>query len=273
MLPDSRIPFYIQVMDDLRQDIGVGVWLSGQRIPGEHELSETYGVSRAVVRQALRELEYEGLIFRRKGKGTFVATPKIAESIAQELTGFYQDMMERGHIPVTKVLHLHVTPASKKVAGYLAISPGATVIDLQRLRFVNQEPTVLVTSYLPHALCPGLEDVDFMNASLYSTLEDQYGLQIARGRRRIEAVNANEFEAELLQVDEGAALLMLDSISYLENGQPMEYYHALHRGDRSRFDVELVRIREQGSKRETIAPHPHDLPPSNALLDSKHYQA
>ena len=80
-------------------------------------------VSRTVVRQALRELELDGVITRRKGKGTFIAEPKISEGLVQKLTGFYQDMVERGLRSSTKVLHQNVVPATEKVARFLNIAP------------------------------------------------------------------------------------------------------------------------------------------------------
>ena len=93
---DSHIPYYIQLMDLLREEINRNGWQPGEQIPGEQDLCETYGISRTVVRQALREMELEGAITRRKGKGTFVAEPKISEGLIQKLTGFYQDMVEKG---------------------------------------------------------------------------------------------------------------------------------------------------------------------------------
>jgi GntR family transcriptional regulator len=204
-----------------------------------------FDVSRTVIRQALKEMEYEGLIIREKGKGTFVAEPKIGERLVQELTGFYQDMAERGHAPVSQILKQEMIPASSKVAAHLNLDPGSSIIVIDRLRFVKNEPFVLVTTYLPYDLCPKLLHADLTNQSLYAFLEEQCGLMIARGRRTLEAVLANEYEAGLLQVEKGFPLMMLNSVSYLDDGTPIEYYHALHRGDRARFDVELVRIREQ----------------------------
>lgn len=245
---ESRIPYYIQLMDILKEKIQSGEWTSGAQIPGEQDLCELYGVSRTVVRQALRELELEGVINRRKGKGTFISQPKISEGLAQKLTGFYQDMVERGLKPVTKVLHQNVTPANEKVAGFLNIPLGENVIDILRLRFINEEPIQLVTTYVPFEICPALASVDLTNRSLYEFLETECGVFIAKGRRYIEAVLANESEAMLLGIERGAPLVMLDSISFSEDDNPVEYYHALHRGDRSRFEVELVRSRESSQK-------------------------
>lgn len=260
---DSHIPYYIQLIEALKEKISLGEWKVGDQLPSEPELCEIYGVSRTVIRQALREIELEGLITRRKGKGTFIAEPKISESLAQKLTGFYQDMVERGLKPVTKVLRHEIVPASKKIADYLEIEPSTLVYEITRLRNVNEEPILLVTTYLPYELCPQLEDTDIRDRSLYAFLEEECGIFIAYGRRFIEAVLANETEARLLEIDVGAPLILLNSVSYLEDGTPIEYYHALHRGDRSRFEVELVRVREQDKINDIIKNLKHNLPPSN----------
>ena len=241
---DSHIPYYIQLMDLLKERILQKDWLPGEQIPAEQDLCETYDVSRTVVRQALRELELEGVINRRKGKGTFISEPKINEGLIQKLTGFYQDMVERGLNPVTRVLHQNVVRANEKVARFLNIPPETQVIDIERLRFINDEPIQLVTTYIPYQIYPPLATVDLTNRSLYEFLEKEGGIFLTRGRRYIEAVLASANEAALVGLERGAPLLMLDSVSYAENDLPIEYYHALHRGDRSRFEVDLVRSRE-----------------------------
>ena len=241
----SYIPYYIQVMDALTEYIDHGDAQPGEQLPGEPELCRRFGVSRTVIRQALKELEYEGLIVREKGKGTFIAEPKIRESLFQELTGFYQDMAAKGHPPVSKVLKQEIVPASARIAAYLNLAPEAPVIQVDRLRYVQNEPIVFVSTYLPHALCPKLLVADMTHQSLYAFLEQEYDLVIARGSRVLEAGLANHYEAELLGVMPGAPLIILDSISYLDDGTPIEFYHALHRGDRSRFEVELIRLRDR----------------------------
>jgi len=249
---DTYIPLYIQVMDALREYIESGGASPGEQLPGEPELCRMFDVSRTVIRQALKELEYKGLIYRTKGRGTFVSEPKIRESLFQELTGFYQDMEAKGHPPISQVLKQEVVPASAKVAGYLHLAPETPVIQIDRLRFVNNEPIVLVTTYLPYALCPKLLEVDLVRRSLYAYLEEAYGMQIGRGHRTLEALPANELEADLLQIKKAAPIIVLDSVSYLADGTPIEYYHALHRGDRSRFEVELIRVRQPGKLTEKL---------------------
>jgi GntR family transcriptional regulator len=258
---DSPLPLYFQLKELLRQEIESGHWQPGQRIPSEATLCQAFDISRSVVRQALRELEYQGLLYREQGKGTFVAQPKISESLMQDLSGFYEDMVAKGLTPVTKVLRQEIQPVEKKIATYLQIEPGDKVIVIERLRSVGSEPINLVTTYLPHDICPDLIDEDLSTQSLYALLEKKYGLELSHGLRTIEAVAANQYEAQLLGVDEGAPLVLLDSVSYLGDGRPIEYFHAVHRGDRSKFEVEVVRAR--GGK-DSLG-HIVELPPTNSL--------
>jgi GntR family transcriptional regulator len=244
---DSHIPYYLQLIDVIKEKIQQKEWQPGEQIPGEQDLCEIYGISRTVVRQALRELELEGAINRRKGKGTFVAKPKISEGLVQKLTGFYQDMTERGLKPLTRVLQQEVIPANEKIARQLEIPTGSPVVHLRRLRFVNDEPIQLVTSYLPYQVCPQVAGTNFTSRSLYEFLENECGIKLGRARRYIEAVAANEAEARLLEIERGAPLLMLDSVSFTREGTAIEYFHALHRGDRSRFDVDLVLVQDENS--------------------------
>ena len=262
---DSPIPYYFQLEEILRGEIESGKWAPGQQIPSESELCEILDVSRTVVRQALNELVNEGLLYRRKGKGTFVSGPKITESLVQSLTGFYEDMIARGLTPVTQVLEQKLVPASKKVAGMLNLKEGDQVIKIDRLRSVGNEPILIVTTFIPYQSCPALLEEDLTNQSLYAVLEDRYKLEIARGRRTLEAISASEEDAKLLGIEEGDPVVLLKSVSYLKDSWPIEYFEAKHRGDRSRFEVELIRQRRRRKPMEETLPA--DLPPSNIVVE------
>jgi GntR family transcriptional regulator len=124
----------------------------------------------------------------------------------------------------------------------------------------------LVTTYIPFSICPALLDVDLSNQSLYAFLEQTCGVFIARGHRSIEAVPANEYEARLLRVQRGAPLILLDSVSFTSDRTAVEYYHALHRGDRTRFDVELIRVKGHGDQDEVLAPKYGDFPSGSGVI-------
>ena len=241
---NSPLPLYAQVRRGLEARLAGGEWRPGDRIPGEPELCKEYGVSRPVIRQALQELAMEGAIVRRKGLGTFVAEPKVvSRSLVHSLVGFYQDMEQMGLATETRVIEQTLLPAGEKIGARLRTDVLTPVVKISRVRSVGGHPVVLVNSFLPYALCPGLIQADLRHQSLYAFLEQEYGLRIAAGRREIEAVLASDEEGRLLEVERGAPLLRLESVSFLEDGQPMEYFNGVFL---SRFVVELGRQTDEG---------------------------
>ena len=243
----SHIPYYLQLKEALTEGIQQGDWGPGDLIPSESQLGKSYGVSRTVVRQALNEMTHEGLVVRQKGKGTFVTQPKISSrSLVQSLEGYYRDMAERGVPVMTQVLEQTLEPADADVAANLELELMAPVVKLVRLRFVEDEPIVLVVSHLPYEMCRDVIKADLEQGSLYAFLEEECGLTIGRGWRRIEAIAADEPAAAHLAVELGSPLIRLNSVSYTPEGVPLEYFDALFRGDRSRFEVEIVDIAGHG---------------------------
>jgi GntR family transcriptional regulator len=237
----SALPYYHQLKQLLVQEIAHRGLQPGDLLPGDNALCGAYDVSRTVVRQALTELEFEGVIERRKGKGTYVARPKTAEGLVQSLTGLYEDVAACGGHLHSQVRTLAVVPADDQVAAELQIEPDSPVVLLERLRFVEDQPRVLTVTHLPHALVAGLEHEDLTDRSLYAVLEETYGVRLAHGRRSVEASAAPQQLAGALGVVPGAPVLVLRSRSFDVDERPVESFVAYHRGDRSRFEVDLVR--------------------------------
>lgn len=238
----SLLPFYYQLKQILLADLRERGLPPGERLPGDHELCHTYAVSRTVVRQALAELETEGVIERVKGRGTFVAQARTSEHLVQSLTGLYEDVAARGSQLRSEVRRQEVVPADEQIAGQLDLQPGDSVTVIERLRFVDAEPWVLVTTYLPHDLAPGLVDEDLTDQSLYALLEHRYGVTLTHGRRRVEAAVAGDTLAQALGIRPGDPVLVLRSTSHAGE-RAVEMFVAYHRGDRSRFEVTLNRTR------------------------------
>src|SRR5450830_533531 len=240
---ESKIPFYYQLKQHIVEEIESDRWKPGQQIPPETKICEIFDISRTVVRQTYQELVNEGFLIKKKAKGTYIAETKISENLVQSLMGFYEDMTARGFKVKNDILWQKKIPSSPRVAKKLGLEVGEEVIVIRRLRRLNDEPTVLDRTYIPYKLCPGLLNENLISKSLYSCIEGKYNLKISRGTRYIEATIATKEEAELLNVKKGAPLLYIESINLLDNGVPLEYYIALHRGDRSRLVTELKRIK------------------------------
>lgn len=229
---------YHQLKRRIIEDIGRLGMRPGDLLPGEHRLCEQFGVSRTVVRQALAQLEYQGVIERVKGKGTFVAHQKTPESLVHTLTGLFEEVAARGGHVHSDVRRQEVAPAEDEVADALGVAPGTPVVAIERLRFVENEPWSWTTTYLPHDIGALVLHEDLSDQSLYALLAS-HGIRAVRGVRSAEAASANESQGALLGVSAGQALLVLRSISYDQTDRPMEYFVAHHRGDRSRFEFQL----------------------------------
>ncbi len=240
---ESPVPYYHQLKLYILSQIESGNWKAEQKLPSETEFCEKLDISRTVVRQAIKELQNQGYLTTEKGKGTFIAKPKITTGFVQNLIGFYEDFVKRGFKVTTQIIKQRLDPAPRRVSEALRIPVNAPVITLSRLRKLNDEPSVYVTTYIPQELCPQLLHEDMENKSLYAYLE-KCGLKIHTGHRYIGVSLANEYEAGLLGIEMGSPLIELDSVSYLEDGRPLEYFHALHRGDRTKFEVDLIKFED-----------------------------
>lgn len=236
----SAIPLHQQLRTELQAVIEATGLAPGEALPGELRLCETYAVSRTVVRQALVDLEHEGVIERIKGRGTFVATARPAQSLVQSLTGQFEDLAAKGVRLRSRVRRLEVVAADPVTAAKLGVEPGSPVVLLERLRLVRDEPWVLVLTYLPPVLLPALQGADLEDGSLYTALE-RVGARPVRGTRTVEARQAGRATASLLRLARSTSpVLLLTSVGYGAGGRPVEYFEAHHRADRSRFEVSLT---------------------------------
>jgi len=234
------VPYYYQLEQLLREKIGDGLWKPGDILPSEAELCSTYEVSRTVVRQALNKLCQNGILYKERGKGTFMAEPKLQEKFIQRTYGFYQEMKGKGLEVESEVLKHELTVPLPRIRVLLKITDEIRVVETTRLRSVSKELIMLTTTYVRSDLCPGLEKEDLNNRSLYQLLQDKYQLKISYGQRTLEAIAAGKYEANMLKVHRGSPLVYLESVSYLEDGTPIEYFEAWHRGDKCKFAIELV---------------------------------
>lgn len=236
----SPVPYYYQLAEILRRELGIRS-ARGEvlQLPSENDLAERYGLSRATIRHALDTLENEGWIYRQKGKGAFAPYRRVEQDLTQ-LISTTEDMRRRGWALETRSLSCQQVSAASYIADALELPMSAQVYRLCRLRIVKNEPLSLQTTYLPAALCPGLEQHDHAT-SLYRLLEEQYGLRLWSAKEVLRARPASPYEADQLQVREGACMLYVERVTFGMDGTPIEYLESVWRGDRYDFTVSLSR--------------------------------
>lgn len=235
----SPVPLYYQLKEIFRSWIIAGRFNSGERFPSESELQKHFQVSRMTVRRALTELVQEGFLIRERGRGSFVVRPRV-QSQLRRLTSFTEDMQLRGLRVDAMFLDFRVV-CDVEVARKMGVVEDEELVQIRRLRLVEGEPVALQNAYVRHALCPGIVEKGLIEGSLYKTIENGYGLRLGRALQTVEAKPADEYEANLLKIAIGQPVLILERLTYLVDGEPVEYVRSSFRGDRYRFVIELVR--------------------------------
>jgi GntR family transcriptional regulator len=219
----THIPLYHQLRILIQRKIETGHLLPHQPIEPEWALSRRYQISRTTVRQAMKELEKDGLIYRKQGKGTFVSGPKISQKFVT-LTSFTEECIAKGLKPSAKLLEAKLIPADLEVSRNLDVKRGEKVIKLYRLRFADRKPVGLNLSYLTYRLCPDLMGEDLREKSLYRIIEQKYNVKITKVKRIMESVQADDHISKMLRVKVGDPILKIEGVAYLKDEQPIEYF-------------------------------------------------
>ena len=238
---DLPIPLYHQLKTLILQEIEAGTWKPDQQLPTEEQLSVRFRVSKITVRQALRELSNLGWVRREQGRGTFVQKPALEEG-PRKLTSFTAEMREHGLVATSQVLDKAVIAAPADVAAKLGIMTTDRVFRLRRLRLADGVPLGVQTAYLPMAMLPGIDDVQFTDLSLYGLLESRYDLHPVAAKETLIAVVVDSEEANLLRVPPGSPALAAERITFLPQGQPLEYAQSIMRGDRYKVVLDLTKL-------------------------------
>ncbi|HEV2580056.1 MAG TPA: GntR family transcriptional regulator [Ktedonobacteraceae bacterium] len=234
------VPLYHQLKQVLREQIERGDYRPGDRLPSEPELIRQYGISRITVRQALDELEAEGLIVRRHGKGTYVAERRIEHELVR-LTDFMEDMQQASQHPSSRVLAFVHEPASPPIASALHLKEKTEVVRVDRLRLADERPMACDTTWLPLRFGTLLVGIDLTQETIYHLLETRYAIPVVSGTFSITATTATNHQADLLEMPAGDALLLIQRISYTTGGEPVYVQDRYYRPDRVQYRVMLRR--------------------------------
>jgi GntR family transcriptional regulator len=243
----SAVPLYHQIVEALRGALGrIEPHL---QLPTEERLMEYSGVSRATIRKAISELTSEGLIYTVQGRGTFAADPRVATNLRRPI-GFTDSITELGLRPSTQLISVHQEEANDYISECLQIAPGSLLTVVERLRCINERPSMLEICRLPSAMVPQLQGRD-LGKSLYEVLKQSYGLAPETGSETIMALEATGDVATRLNVANGSPVLATIRRTFTAEGTPLEYTLRYARADLCNFRVSL----DSGSRLSARQPH------------------
>lgn len=232
-------PLYYQLKKIIKEDIISGKLKPGEAILSERELTAHYNISRTPVRQAINELVTEGYLIKKQGKGTFVAEQKIRQWFLESLTSFDDEMSKKGLNYRTKVLKQSIIEGREEVKAKFE-GKYEKFHFIKRLRYIEEEPYVLVSTCIPVDLAPTLHEVNLEEHSLYQTLEEKFHLDISYALRDIESIVMNEEQAKLLNSSKNAPAHLITTTTFLRDDSPFEYSVGCYRGDLNKFSVRVT---------------------------------
>lgn len=239
VVPMSSVPMHAQIREIIRRRVLDGSYAPHSQMPSEAQMIAAFGVSRITIRQALGDLQKEGLIFKVPGKGSFVAKPKAFQSLSR-LQGFGEAMGPAGYETFSQVLSTREQAADDLVARRLGVKPGAAVVQIQRLRYLNREPISVDMSWFPAAIGRRLLTADLPARDIFVILENDHGLHLTHADVQIEAISADETLARHLVTAEGAPLLRIERLTYADE-RPIDYEHLYYRGDAFQYRLRIDR--------------------------------
>jgi GntR family transcriptional regulator len=245
--PTSPVPLHYQIREQISLAIADERLVPGDYLPPEEDLAAQASVSRTTIRQALAGLVHEGLIERKRGKGSWVVEPRIDQQLT-ELTGFVEDMLSYGLEPEARVISTEVVPADVIVAKELRIPEGSLVVRVERVRLADRRPILFDVSHLPLQIGQRVVNEDLRQRSIFEILENDLGIALNEAAYHISAVAAQKPMATHLRVRSGTPLLMIERTTFSTDGVPVDFENLYYRADRMTFSLSLKR---SGARRDS----------------------
>ncbi|MGN1399895.1 MAG: GntR family transcriptional regulator [Bacillus sp. (in: firmicutes)] len=233
---------YESISTEMRKRIKDGYYPVDSPIPDEHSLAKEFGCSRMTMKRALDILVAEGLLYRKRGHGTFIIQTfngdQTLNVISDESIGFSN--LVKGKKVNSQVIELNIDFPSPEVADHLAIDVETPVYHIIRLRMVEDEPYVIEETYMPSNLIPGINE-KVLTSSIYSYIQDTLELKIGGAHRKIRACKSNELDQMYMGCKADDPVLEVEQVGYLNNGVPFEYSFSRHRYDKFVFTSVTVK--------------------------------
>jgi GntR family transcriptional regulator len=241
---------YVKIKDHLRKRILDGRLKPHDQLPSESALIEQFDVSRITVRQALNDLQKEGLIFKLHGKGSFVSKPKADQRLAS-LQGFAEAMSAAGHEIYNQVTGLRDVPATAAVAEKLGLAPRSRVTEIRRVRFLNRSPISFEMTYVPTDIGARLAKADLETRDIFLILENDFGIALGNADLTIEAGPADARVAQHLRIRRDAPVLRIERLTHTADRRPLDFEYLFYRGDSFRYRLSIERKKTRNAHRRS----------------------
>lgn len=232
----SQKPLYLKMVETLELTIR-DTMVAHERLPSERELSEDFNVSRITVRQALKELEARGLIYKLQGKGTFVSSIENVKTDLASTYSFTDQMKQLGKQPQTTILSFEKVSVTPYLASYLNMDVGSDVYELERLRLADGLPLMFERTYMPVTSFEGLSQELLSQKPLYDIFAQDFKQKIRTAEEEFAASIALDYEAELLDIPKESAVLHITRRTYNDKNVMIEFTFSIARADQFRYRI------------------------------------
>jgi GntR family transcriptional regulator len=232
----SKLPLHVQVEELLRNLITSQKSTPGVMLPKEIELANQLGISRSTVRQATNKLENEGLLKRKKGVGTTIASKKKLSTELNHWYSFTKEMKERGVEVTNLFIKTSFIPANEKLAQFFNIEVGRLILRLSKLKGTGTEPIVYFESFFHPRI--GITKEDDFSIPLYTMLETKYGIKVESSDENITARLAGRVGTKL-QVSAESPILYRERFVYDPGNRPVEYNVGYYRSDKFTYSIRI----------------------------------
>lgn len=226
----SEIPLYQQLAHSIKKAVDEQKLKENDKIPAENEFCKIYDLSRTTVRQALDILEKDGYIYKLKGKGSYVSTPKIYQN-RSSFSKFYDDIRSLGKIPVSKIISLKVKVANAYIKEKMQLEENDLICQIKWVRYGNNEPLIYETINLNYKLVDGIETKELTEKKLYDILTEEYGIKMTHGKELFYPCKLDLNEAKNLGLKENDLGMKVERIVF-QGKDVVEYTTSTVRGDR-----------------------------------------
>lgn len=229
-------PLYAQVVEAIKQKISNNYWTLGMMISSENELAKEFDVSVGTIKKALSVLVQEGILYRRQGRGTFVASPDFSKSFSRFFR-YGQFKGEESEVPGSQFLSAEVIQAPTEIAAALQLVAGEDILFMKRVRTLQEIPFCVEEIYLPYSRFKGLENLDLGKKLLYPIYNQNFSTPIFWAEEFLQPDTATGEIADLLNIPRNSPVMCVERIAYTYEDIPVEWRRSVGRGDSFRYHI------------------------------------